>query len=92
MPSGVIKFFNVDKGHGVVQANYDNEEIFFHYSEYRNPSSLNAHLQAGDHVTYQIAVSETGIEAINLQKISSESENLSQINSKKKVVGYNFLD
>ena len=92
MPSGVIKFFNVDKGYGVVQANYDNEEIFFHYSEYRNPSSLNAHLQAGDNVTYQIAVSETGIEAINLQKITDESENLSQINSKMKTVGYNFLD
>jgi len=92
MPSGVIKFFNVDKGYGVVQANYDNEEIFFHYSEYRNPKSLSAHLETGDHVTYKIAVSETGIEAINLQKINSESENLSQINSKKKAVDYNFLD
>ena len=92
MPSGVIKFFNVDKGYGVVQANYDNEEIFFHYSEYRNPSSLNAHLQEGDNVTYQIAFSETGIEAINLQKITDESENLSQINPKIKTVGYNFLD
>ena len=92
MPSGVIKFFNVDKGYGVVQANYDNEEILFHYSEYRNPTSLSGHLQAGDHVTYQVAVSETGIEAINLQKISNQSENLSHINSKKKTVGYNFLD
>lgn len=92
MPSGVIKFFDVDKEYGVVQANYDNEEILFHYSEYRNPTSLSGHLQAGDHVTYQIAVSEKGIEAINLQKIINESENLSTLNLTKKTKGYNFLE
>jgi cold shock CspA family protein len=84
MPSGVIKFFDVDKEYGVVQANYDNEEILFHYSEYRNPTSLSAHLQAGDHVTYQVAVTEKGIEAINLQKVSNQSENLSTLIQRRK--------
>ena len=84
MPSGVIKFFYVDKEYGVVQANYDNEEILFHYSEYRNPTSLSEHLQAGDHVTYQIAVTEKGIEAINLQKVSNQSENLSTLIQRRK--------
>jgi cold shock protein len=69
MPTGVIKFFNPDDGYGVVASNYDNEEIFFHYSEFRNPTTLNSQLQAGDQVTYQIAVTENGIEAINLQKL-----------------------
>lgn len=92
MPSGVIKFFNVDKGYGTLQSNYDNEEIFFHYSEYRNPTSLNAHLQPGDYVTYQIAVCEKGIEAINIQKINNESENLTTLNLTKKTKGYNFLE
>jgi cold shock CspA family protein len=69
MPTGVIKFFNPDDGYGVVASNYDNEEIFFPYSEFRNPTTLNSQLQAGDQVTYQIAVTENGIEAINLQKL-----------------------
>lgn len=66
MPSGKVKFFNEEEGYGIITSNYDNEELFVHYSEYRNSSIRKPILEVGDEVTYNIAFTDKGLEAINV--------------------------
>ena len=66
VPSGKVKFFNEEEGYGIITSNYDNEELFVHYSEYRNASIGKQKLEVGDEVTYNIAFTDKGLEAINV--------------------------
>jgi len=60
---GKVKFFNVDKGYGFIEAE-DGKDIFFHISGLTEGVSV----QEGDEVSYDTEPGERGPKAVNITR------------------------
>lgn len=65
--TGVIKWFNEEKGYGFISADEGND-VFVHHSQVKEKGT-NKDLHEGENVTFDIESSEKGPMAINVQKL-----------------------
>ena len=67
---GTVKWFNTQKGYGFIVGN-DGAEYFVHYSNIK--VSGFRHLDAGDHVEFDVETNDKGIQAINVVPVLTMS-------------------
>lgn len=67
MFTGVIKWFNNDKGYGFISAN-DGRDVFVHHMQVKEKSH-DKDLHEGEEVMFDVVEKEKGPAAINVQKI-----------------------
>lgn len=60
---GTVKWFNTQKGYGFIVGD-DGTDYFVHYSNIK--VSEFRHLDAGDHVEFDVETNDKGIQAINV--------------------------
>jgi CspA family cold shock protein len=58
MASGIVKFFNNDKGFGFIKPDIDGSDVFVHASELQR-SGIDS-VNEGDKVTYELAPGRNG--------------------------------
>lgn len=68
MRTGVIKWFNNEKGYGFIDGN-GGEDIFVHYSAIKQDGYKS--LSEGQVVEYELLETEKGLQAINVKEVSS---------------------
>jgi CspA family cold shock protein len=64
MPSGTVKFFNMDKGYGFIRPDDGTKDVFVHISAVEH-SGLHG-LQEGQKVTFELQPDKKGPKAVNL--------------------------
>ena len=64
MPSGTVKFFNMDKGFGFIRPDDGTKDVFVHISAVER-SGLRG-LQEGQKVTFELQPDKKGPKAVNL--------------------------
>lgn len=67
MYTGVVKWFNNEKGYGFISAN-DGNDVFVHKNSVRGESN-DKELHEGSQVTFDVVEKEKGPMAINVQKL-----------------------
>lgn len=67
MPTGTVKWFDVKKGFGFIQAGDGGKDIFVHYSAIVSEGFKS--LRDGDQVEYEVAESERGPQAQNVRRL-----------------------
>ena len=67
MPSGIVKWFNTDKGFGFIMPNDGTKDLFVHFSEFKNPTSDKPSLADNDKVTYEVGQGQKGPAAMNVR-------------------------
>jgi CspA family cold shock protein len=67
MPSGIVKWFNTDKGFGFIMPNDGTKDLFVHFSEFKNPTGDKPSLVDNDKVTYEIGQGQKGPAAMNVR-------------------------
>ena len=67
MPSGIVKWFNTDKGFGFIMPNDGSKDLFVHYSEFKNPTGDNPNLTDNDKVTFEVGQGQKGPAAMNVR-------------------------
>ncbi len=65
--TGVVKWYNADKGYGFISCNEGND-VFVHHSQIKEKGP-NKDLHEGESITFDIQENEKGPMAINLQKL-----------------------
>ena len=65
--TGVVKWYNADKGYGSISCNEGND-VFVHHSQIKEKGP-NKDLHEGESITFDIQENEKGPMAINLQKL-----------------------
>lgn len=60
--SGIVSFFNEEKGFGFLKDNRNKQSVFFHMS------SLNGPVKQDDHVTFEVESGPKGAYAVNVTK------------------------
>ena len=67
MTTGVVKWFNADKGYGFITPDDGSDDVFAHFSniEARGFRSLDE----GDHVEFEITRGDKGLQAEHITKI-----------------------
>jgi CspA family cold shock protein len=78
MHTGVVKFFNVGRLYGFITDDKIGRDYFCHNS------GLIDHIKKGDKVSFQIADSHKGIEAINVKLINDNLLNIQCNGAKRK--------
>ncbi len=68
MKTGIIKWFNNEKGYGFIEGN-GNEDIFVHYSAIKQEGFKS--LAEGQKVEYELLETEKGLQAINVKEVSN---------------------
>ena len=68
--TGTVKWFNTQKSYGFIAGN-DGTEYFVHYSNIK--VSGFRHLDAGDHVEFDVETNDKGIQAINVVPVLTMS-------------------
>ena len=63
MKTGVVKFFNNEKGFGFIRIDNTDEDIFLHIS------GLIDEIKEGDKVSFDVMQGKKGLNAINVRKI-----------------------
>ena len=66
MSSGIVKWFNQDKGFGFIMPNDGGKDLFVHYSEFKNPTGDKPSLADNDKVTFEVGQGQKGPAAINV--------------------------
>lgn len=66
MSSGIVKWFNVDKGFGFIMPNDGGKDLFVHYSEFKNPTGDKPNLADNDKVTFEVGQGQKGPAAMNV--------------------------
>ncbi len=64
MPSGTVKFFNMEKGFGFIRPDDGTKDVFVHISAVER-SGLRG-LQEGQKVTFELQPDKKGPKAVNL--------------------------
>lgn len=67
MYTGVVKWFDNEKGYGFISGN-DGRDVFVHHSQVKEQGH-NKDLHEGQQVSFDIVEREKGAQAINVQKI-----------------------
>jgi len=67
MPSGIVKWFNTEKGFGFIMPNDGTKDLFVHFSEFKNPTMTKTSLIENDKVNYEIGNGQKGPQAINVK-------------------------
>ena len=67
MPSGIVKWFNTDKGFGFIMPNDGTKDLFVHFSEFKNPTGDKPSLADNDKVTYEVGQGQKGPAAMNVR-------------------------
>ncbi|MEK9771608.1 MAG: cold-shock protein [Nitrosomonadales bacterium] len=67
MPSGIVKWFNSEKGFGFIMPNDGSKDVFVHFSEFKNPTNAKPNLTDNDKVTYELGQGAKGPAAINVK-------------------------
>jgi cold shock protein len=67
MPSGIVKWFNIDKGFGFIMPNDGTKDLFVHFSEFKNPTGDKPSLADNDKVTYEVGQGQKGPAAMNVR-------------------------
>lgn len=65
--TGVVKWYNADKGYGFISCNEGND-VFVHHSQIKEKGP-NKDLHEGENITFDIQENEKGPMAVNLQKL-----------------------
>jgi cold shock protein len=63
MKTGVVKFFNQNKGFGFIKVDGTNEEIFVHAND------LTDTIDENDKVEFEVQQGKKGLNAVNVKKI-----------------------
>lgn len=66
MSTGVVKFFNVEKGFGFIVQDDGSNDLFFHHSQVQGDQ-----LMEGDRVQYSIGEGRKGPQAEEVSKIDA---------------------
>lgn len=64
--TGIVKWFNNEKGYGFISANEGND-VFVHHSQVKE-NGHNKDLHEGEQVSFDIIQDQKGPSAINVQK------------------------
>ena len=67
MPSGIVKWFNTDKGFGFIMPNDGSKDLFVHYPEFKNPTGDKPNLTDNDKVTFEVGQGQKGPAAMNVR-------------------------
>lgn len=67
METGVVKWYNIEKGYGFISGDEGND-VFVHHTNIKNIGD-NRKLAEGDNVNYDVVEGEKGPQAINVNKI-----------------------
>ena len=67
MPSGIVKWFNTDKGFGFIMPNDGTKDLFVHFSEFKNPTGDKPSLADNDKVTSEVGQGQKGPAAMNVR-------------------------
>lgn len=67
METGVIKWFDNDKGYGFISG-CNGMDVFVHHSQVKEKSN-DKQLHEGEEVTFDMVQKEKGPQAINVQKL-----------------------
>ena len=70
--TGIVKWFNNDKGYGFIQYKEDND-IFVHYSMIQEEGYKS--LNEGDVVQFDLIETDKGLQAVKVSKISVKTTN-----------------
>jgi cold shock protein len=62
MKTGVVKFYNNEKGFGFIKEDNSSEEIFVHNS------GLVDQIEQNDKVSYEVAEGRKGLNAVNVKR------------------------
>lgn len=67
METGVIKWFDNNKGYGFISA-MNGTDVFVHHSQVKEKSN-DKQLHEGEEVTFDVVSKDKGPQAINVQKL-----------------------
>ena len=74
MQQGTVKWFNKEKGFGFINIENEERDIFVHYSQIQIVGYKE--LFENDVVKFDLIEKESGLQAINVKKIKSNSTNV----------------
>lgn len=65
MTTGVVKWYNSEKGYGFISGN-NGDEVFVHRTQIKDKDHI---LHEGESVLFDVVEKEKGLSAINVQKM-----------------------
>jgi cold shock protein len=65
MATGIVKWFNAEKGYGFIVPDDGSKDLFVHFSQIRTEGYKT--LQENQRVTYDVGQGAKGLAAINIQ-------------------------
>ena len=67
MTTGVVKWFNADKGYGFITPDDGSDDVFAHFSNIQGGGFRS--LDEGDKVEFEITQGQKGLQAENITKL-----------------------
>lgn len=67
MATGIVKWFDNQKGYGFISAN-DGKDVFLHHSQVKE-KGFNKDIHEGQEVSFDIVQDKKGPSAVNVQKM-----------------------
>lgn len=69
MATGVVKWFNSNKGYGFVQSEQDGKDVFIHITALERAGITN--LQEGQRISYELATNKGKTSAVNIKVLDA---------------------
>lgn len=67
MATGIVKWFDNQKGYGFISAN-DGKDVFLHHSQVKE-KGFEKDIHEGQELTFDIVEDKKGLSAVNVQKM-----------------------